>query len=255
MTPPERFDPGTYGRSFAEVYDAWYASTFDTEAAVTALIGMAHGGPVLELGVGTGRLAIPLARAGLPVVGLDASSEMLDLLPAVAPGAAVVAVLGDMSDVGSALDRAGISDRFSLILCACNTVLNLESSDAVTSCLRTSRERLRPGGIIVIEAFVPIDRLDIPRRSLSPAQVDSDVPVFIETQFDPASSRLDGRHVEVRPGSVVVRPWQVLVRSPAELDEDARAAGLVLVDRLGDWNGRPFDEASSSHISIYAPIE
>ena len=246
-------DPGTYGRSFADVYDRWYAASFETDAAVPALAHLAGGGTVLELGVGTGRLAIPLAQRGLRVVGLDASQEMLDRLQLADPTQMVLPVLGDMADIESSLRNANCDEHFTLIFCAFNTMLNLHSFDAIDHCFRGSRQVLVPKGRVVVEAFVPVDESTIPSQSLSPARVTTDAAVFIETTYDRERSRLHGRHIEVQPGVVTVRPWSVLICGPEQLDHAAQAAGFVLVERRSDWNGTPFTDESATHVSIYAP--
>ena len=255
VSAPHTSDPGTYGRSFADVYDAWYADAFDTAAAVTTLSQMAGDGPVLELGVGTGRLAIPLAHNGLRIFGLDASHEMLERLHIADPDQTVVSICGDMSKVDDALRGSHIEEQFTLVFCAFNTLLNLSDVDSMTQCLRESRTRLRPNGKVVIEAFVPINESMIPTHSLSPARVQSDAPVFIETAFEESNSRLSGRHIEVRDGVVTVRPWSVLICGPERLDAIAKQAGLTLVERWSDWNGNRFTDESTAHVSIYAPTE
>ena len=249
----ESSDPSIYGRSFADVYDDWYATSFETDAAVAALVQLSGAGPVLELGVGTGRLALPIARTGLRVVGLDASQEMLDNLERLDPTRSVVPVLGDMANIEHSLRSADLTDRFSLVFCAFNTMLNLESFDALAQCFQGSRDFLLPDGRIVVEAFVPIDESMIPEQSLSPARVESDAAVFIETTYDRSTSRLHGRHIEVQPGVVRVRPWSVLICGPEQLDAAARTAGLGLLQRQSDWNGSSFTNESATHISIYAP--
>jgi SAM-dependent methyltransferase len=246
-------DPSTYGRSFADVYDDWYATSFETDAAVLALAHLAGAGAVLELGVGTGRLAIPLAHSGLRVVGLDASQEMLDRLQLADPTQMVLPILGDMADIEGSLRNAKCDEHFTLIFCAFNTLLNVDSFDALVRCFRGSRQVLAPGGHVVVEAFVPVDESTIPSHSLSPARVTTDAAVFIETTYDREQSRLHGRHIEVQSGGVTVRPWSVLICGPEQLDHAAQAAGLVLVERLSDWNGTPFHEESTTHVSIYAP--
>ena len=249
--PPS--DPSTYGRSFADVYDDWYATSFETDAAVLALTHLASGGPVLELGVGTGRLALPLAQCGLRVVGLDASQEMLDRLQLADPTQMVIPVLGDMADIDGSLRNANCDQHFTLIFCAFNTLLNLDSFDALARCFRGCQQVLLPSGHLVVEAFVPIDESTIPSQSLSPARVETDAAVFIETTYDRERSRLVGRHVEVQPGAITVRPWSVLICGPEQLDHAAQAAGFVLVERRSDWNGTPFTDESATHVSIYAP--
>ncbi len=249
----ESSDPSTYGRSFADVYDDWYATSFETDAAVAALLQLAGSGPILELGVGTGRLALPLSRSGVRVVGIDASQEMLDELERVDPTRSVVPVLGDMANIEHSLRSADLTDRFSLVFCAFNTLLNVKNFDALSRCFQGSREFLLPDGRVVVEAFVPIDESMIPAQSLSPARVESDAPVFIETTYDRSTSRLHGRHIEVWPGVVRVRPWSVLICGPEQLDAAAHTAGLVLLERQSDWNGTPFTNESTAHVSIYAP--
>jgi len=242
-----------YGQSFAEVYDEWYRDSFDTDGAVDALETLARGGPILELGVGTGRLALPLAIRGSRVVGIDASSEMLERLAATDCSGLVTAVCGDMSDVEASLRNAGLYDRFTLIFCAFNTLLNLSDQSAMTRCLTASRELLTPDGLFVVEAFVPIDSDTIPRSSLSPAIVSTDAAVFIQTSFENDSLVLNGRHIEIRPGNVTSRPWSIALYGPEHIDVAAQQAGLTLMDRWSDWTGSAFTDESSTHISIYGP--
>jgi SAM-dependent methyltransferase len=242
-----------YGRSFAEIYDEWYADAFDTPAAVAALRELAGSGPALELGVGTGRLARPIAASGLRVVGIDASQEMLDQLRRHEGGESIVAVCGDMAAVAQELSRAEIKDSFSLAFCAFNTLLNLSDDDSIRQCLTQTHELLDADGYLVIEAFVPIDSDSVPLRSLTPAQVRSDAAVFIETRFDPETLVLDGQHVEVRAGSISKRPWSVILFGPDRIDAAAGLAGFSLVDRWSDWSGAEFTDSSTTHISIYAP--
>ncbi|MEX1218409.1 MAG: hypothetical protein WEA11_07825, partial [Acidimicrobiales bacterium] len=156
-----------------------------------------------------------------------------------------------MTSISEALIEGKISESFSLIFCAFNTVLNLPDFDSITRCLRESREALSPSGRIVIEAFVPIPATDIPATSLSPARVASDAAVFIETTFDPATSILEGRHIEVRVDEITVRPWSIIICSPVQLDHAAKLAGLVLVERWSDWQSSEFTTNSTAHISIY----
>jgi len=246
-------DPSRYGRAFADVYDQWYSDSFETNAAVEALTLLANGGSVLELGVGTGRLAIPLTQRGLRVIGLDASPEMLDQLALADREQRVTRVLGDMTDAATALTAAGIAESFSTVFCAFNTLLNLVSLGDVVRCFEASRSLLTADGTLIIEAFVPVAAESIPLNSLSPAHVNSDAAVFIETAYDPETSVLTGRHIEVRPGALTIRPWSVLICGPIALDDAAATAGLVLHERWSDWAGAAFTDESTTHISIYAP--
>ena len=240
-------DPARYGRSFADVYDEWYADSFDTDAAVDSLIRLADGAPVLELGAGTGRLAIPLAEAGLEVVALDASTEMLDRLRANDRSGLVERVQADMSSFAAVV--AG--RRFGVVVCAFNTILNLADDDAIVGCLTDAAAVLGPGGSVVIEAIVPADPGDVPVRSLTPAQVHSAAVVFVETRLDTTTGRLEGRHVEISAGVVRTRPWSIVLCGPDRLDTLAARAGLRRQRRWRDWSELDFDDDSTSHVSIY----
>ena len=150
----EGYGRSSYGDRFADVYDDWYRGLNDVDATVTALLALAGDGPVLELGVGTGRLAIPLAVAGadrgITVHGIDSSTAMLDVMQA-KPGAEHVEVhVGDMVD-----DMP--DGPFALAYVAYNTLFNLAEPDRQAGCFRAVAERLAPGGCFVVEAFVPDD--------------------------------------------------------------------------------------------------
>lgn len=251
MPEPEPSDPSRYGRSFADVYDEWYADSFDTHGAVSALQQLAGRGPVLELGIGTGRLAVPLARSGLEVVGIDASAEMIAHIARTTGEHGPEAILGDMESVADLVHATGRREPFSLAFCAFNTILNLPDGAAVTRCLHGTRRVLAADGLVVIEAIVPVEPVQVPDHSLTPARVTSSSVVFVETTHDRSRHRIDGRHVEIRAGSVTIRPWSVLLLSTDGLDRAAETAGLVLHDRWSDWAASPFDEQSSTHISIY----
>jgi SAM-dependent methyltransferase len=255
-------DPSRYGEAFADVYDDWYADTFDTEGAVAALRALAGPGPVLELGVGTGRLALPLAEAGLTVVGLDASTAMFERLAAKPGAGGVHTVLADMAEVGPAVTAAGggaegddaipVAD-YRLVFCAYNTFLNLDTEAAQRRCLVGCAGLLAPDGAVVIEAYVPAPPEGVPRTSLDVARVTTDAVVLTATEHDPVAQVVTGQHVELRDGTVRLRPWRVRYLTPGQLDALAAEAGLVLSERWQDWRGTPFDDDSDTHVSVYRP--
>ena len=150
----EGYRPSTYGDRFADVYDDWYHDVSDVAATVARVAALAGEppGPVLELGAGSGRLAIPRAARGLEVWALDASTAMLDRLAGKPGGDRVRVVLGDMAvlDVG-----AGPPGGFAVVLCAFNTLFNLTDGEAQRRCLARVAEVLAPRGRLVVEAFVP----------------------------------------------------------------------------------------------------
>lgn len=238
------FDAGTYGRSFAEVYDEWYPADDATAGAVAAVAALAGpGGRVLELGVGTGRLALPLAALGLRVTGVDAAEEMLEVLTAKDPDGRVERVSGDVgapdgTPVGSA--AAGTSfapwpdGPFDVVLAACNLLCNLPDERRQSACVAGAAARLRRGGHLVVEAFVPAPL--VPGPQLAASEVRADAVVLIATEADPDTGIVTGQHVELRDGAPVrLRPWRIRVATPDEIDGWARAAGLELVDRRESW--------------------
>jgi SAM-dependent methyltransferase len=249
----EGFGDSTYGDAFADVYDEWYADVTDVEATVGRMLELAGaGGRVLELGVGTGRLALPMAAAGLSVAGIDSSAPMLAKLAELDRDGVVDAYLGDMvGDMplhGSADDSAA---GFDVVLAAYNTFFNLLDAERQERCFRAVAERLRPGGRFVVEAYVP-DRSvnagsDVTVRSISVDRV-----VLSVSQQDPNAQRASGQFVEItEAGGVRLRPWAIRWATPAELDAMAERAGLGLESRWADMARTPFDADSAQHVSVY----
>jgi SAM-dependent methyltransferase len=249
MTVMRGYDDRSYGDAFADVYDEWYADVTDVGATVALLIGLAGTGPVLELGTGTGRLAIPLAESGLEVHGIDASAAMLERLTAKPGGDAVHVHLGDMVD-----DLP--PGPFSLAIAAYNTLFNLRSAQRQHAAFAAVAARLRDGGRFAVEAFVPDEHQraggTVSVRSLSVDRVVLSIDVH-----DPGGQRVDGQLVELteRDG-VRLRPWSIRYASPEELDAMAASCGLTLEHRWEDAAGTAFTPDSARHLSIYrvAPV-
>ena len=243
-----------YGEVFADVYDDWYHDLDDTEACVSTLIELAERGAVLELGVGTGRIAVPLAirgaEVGIEVVGIDSSAQMLGKLLAKAPPCAPIWVaLGHMV-------RDMPSGPFALILIAYNTLFNLLSADEQRECLATAAMRLAPGGHIVVDCFVPDNELP---KFVAPFQQRTTPGgvVLSEATIDTAQQRIDGVFTEVHSdGSRLTRTWQIRYSAVDEIDSMAAAAGLKCEQRWRDYEKRSFTDSSSRHISVYgrAPL-
>lgn len=245
----EGYDHATYGDRFAPVYDEWYDGITDADqcaALIAELADLGHdlgGGPVLELGVGTGRLALPLAALGLHVVGVDSSAAMLDLLAAKPGGAAVEAVLGDMAD-------PPVGDRtFSVVLIAYNTLFNLVDVADQQRCLASAARRLLPGGSLVIEAFVPA--AGRAEQSVTPRTITADRVVLSVSRSDPDSQEALGQYVDITEDGIKLRPWHIRWSTPEQLDELAADAGLVLADRWAGWDRAPFGPDAAAHVSRY----
>jgi SAM-dependent methyltransferase len=249
---PPGFGAGTYGASFAEVYDAWYGDLPGTDEAVGFLADLAvsgPAGPVLELGIGTGRLALPLAERlaahGRAVHGVDASPAMVELLRAKAGAAAIPVTVGDMA----AADPAG---PFALVFVALNTFFNLDTEAAQRRCLANVAARLVPGGRLVVEAAVPASGEDRARDHVGISTITADRLVLTATREDPASQTVTGQHVELVDGDRVrLRPWRIRWIRPDQLDRMAAEAGLILTHRYASWSMEPFSHISAQHVSVF----
>ena len=259
------YHSASYGDAFADVYDDWYRDVGDVDAAVSLIAQLATtGGSVLELGVGSGRLAIPLAAAGLNTTGIDASTQMLDLLarndqarndPPNGQRGRLHAVRGDMVD-----DMP--SGPFDVVLAAYNTVFNLLDQDRQQRCFTEVASRLAPGGSFVVEAFVPRSNLDaINDGGRDGASTESRVTVrtmsvdrvvLSASRDDHAQQRSEGQFIEITEmGGIRLRPWAIRYASPDELDRFAMRSGLALHQRWADFSGAVFSDASDAHVSVY----
>jgi SAM-dependent methyltransferase len=237
------YRPSTYGDGFADVYDDWYADVSPPEATAS-FVNERTGGPVLELGSGTGRLAGPLQAAGVAVVGLDASTAMLGRSVVQHPDVAVVAA--DMAEL-PVRDAA-----FGGVLVAFNTLFNLPTPALQRRCLTQARRAVRDDGIVVIEAFVPGAGADEATDHVDIVRLDADLVVLRVSRTDPERGMVSGHHVELRDGRPVrLRPWQVCFGTPEALDELAATAGLQVAERYAGWDGATFDPTSEAHVTVY----
>jgi SAM-dependent methyltransferase len=242
MTEPD--DPTTYGTSWAPVYDEYYAGRLPTSATVQFLAGLANGAPVLELGVGTGRVAIPLALRGIEVHGIDVADAMLERLRAKPGGTAVHLQIGDCASVD-------IGSRFSVIYIIFNTLFSLLTQEAQLRCFASAAARLTDGGVLVVEAFVPDpSRFDGGQRVEVKSVTGSEVALEV-SMCDAGAQRVRAQYLMLNDGRLGVHPVEYRYAWPAELDLMARLAGLRLADRYGGWDGEPFTDASTSHVSLY----
>lgn len=246
------YEPSTYGESFADVYDDWYTDIGDAEGAielVRPLVARTRTPRVLELGVGTGRLAIPLAEDGVEVVGVDASPRMLQQLIA-KRGAERSTVLAARADMRRLPFRAG---AFGLVLAAFNTLFNLTTERAQRECLDDVARVLRPEGALLVETFVPAD----PATSSQAVEVRSigvDHVVLTASRSDPTSQTVAGQHVEIREAGVRLRPWLLRYLTVDQIDALAESCGLQLEQRWAGWRGEPFTAGSDSQVSLYRPV-
>ena len=244
----EGYDSTTYGRAFADTYDDWYDGISDVATTVSLLAEMAEQMPdlpIVELGVGTGRLALPLAAKVNPqhVIGIDTSEEMLAVMHGKAPAHPVTTIVGDMID-------ALPDGPFALVFVAYNTFFNLRSAEQQRRCFEAVARRLAPGGRFLIEAFVPDPSLagdHIEVRELTAERV-----VLSISRHDADRQSAEGQFVEMtEAGGVRLRPWSIRYCGTDELDAMATAAGLSLESRWESFEQDPFTDHSPRHVSVY----
>jgi SAM-dependent methyltransferase len=243
--PVEGFDRATYGDGFADVYDEWYGSLGDVEATIACLDELGDSGPLLELGVGTGRLARPLATHGRRVTGVDASSPMLSRLCAgdVQPPMLTV-VQADMAWLPFT------ADAFGLAFVAYNTLFNLPDLESQRHCFASVRHVLRDGGSFVVETFVP-DEDDRARNGVETRSIAIDRVVLSASRLDPITQTIAGQHVEITERGVRLRPWFLHYLHPTQLDDLATETGFTLEQRWADWSKTPFTDDATTHVSVY----
>jgi len=237
------YQPDTYGESFADVYDEWYADVSDVDATVAGIAALADG-PILELGIGTGRLALPLAALGHDVIGVDASPAMLARLQ-VKPGAEQVTVLE--ADMAAPPVAAG---TISVAFAAFNTFFNLTDAAAQEACAGNLAIALRPDGHVVIEGFVPPED-GLTDGGVSVRDITTDRAVLSASTHDAATQTIRGQHIDISADGITMRPWMLRYLTPAQLDDMFTGAGFILERRMASWDGSPFDASAEMHISVY----
>jgi SAM-dependent methyltransferase len=240
------YRPETYGNRAAAFYDAWVATRVDstTNPAAAFLAELAGDGAALELGIGTGRVALPLAALGPCVRGIDSSEAMVAQLRTKPGGAEIDVVFGDFADVA-------VDGMFRLIYVVFNTFFALLTQEDQLRCFRNVAARLEPGGRFVIEAFVPDPTLYDRNQRVSTTRVDVDRVQLDAAQYDPVEQRVTSQHILIGKEGIVLLPVQLRFAWPSELDLMARLAGLALEARFGGWQGEAFTAASASHVTVY----
>ncbi len=245
------FRSDSYGEAFADVYDEWYADITDLETTVSFLADLAtnggtRDGSVLELGVGTGRLALPLAARVGSVIGIDSSQKMLERLASADRHRTVKTVLGDMVD-----DLP--SGRHEVVLAAYNTVFNLTTAARQQACFDRVAGALAPGGSFVVEAFIPDHDQERPRGSqVTVRSMTAESVVLSASVYDAAAQSAEGQFIEIsETGGVRLRPWSIRWADPAELDAMATNSGLKVTQRWADYDCSTFDATSDRHVTVY----
>jgi SAM-dependent methyltransferase len=239
------YDESTYGERIAEIYDGLYEVVrADAPQAVEFLAPMAKGRRVLELGIGTGRIALPLAQRGIKVHGVDASPAMVEKLRAKPGGAELPIELGNFANLK-------IGGRFALVYVVFNTFFALPTQEDQVRCFTRVAKRLTPDGAFVIEAFMPdLARYDHGQRTSTTMLADARTVIEV-SQLDAAAQRVRAQHLLIDDAGVHRYPVELRFAYPAELDLMARIAGMRLRERWGGWDRRPFTSESANHVSVY----
>ena len=232
----------TYGERVAGVYDEWFPS-WDPDA-ITFLAELAGDGKALELGIGTGRFALPLLAKNVEVHGVDAAESMIARLRSKPNADQIVVTKGNLADVP-------VDGEFQLIYVVFNTIFVLTSQDEQVRCFRNVASHLTKTGCFVIEAFVP----DVARfgrgRVNWPTTVTSNRVELDVGEHDSVTQKVVSQKVVITDGSVRLFPIQIRYAWPSELDLMAQLAGLRLRERFGGWRREPFTSESQKHVSVY----
>jgi SAM-dependent methyltransferase len=236
---------GYFGERVAATYDEWTSGMFDQDViapAVSVLAELADGGSVLELGIGTGRIALPLAARGVRVHGIDLSRAMVARLRSKPGGDAIDVTIGDFTSTT-------VPSSFAVVYVVFNTIMNVTTQAGQVACFRNAAAHLEPGGCFVIEVVIP----DL--RRLPPGQ--NVVPIQFSPQrwaydiYDVATQAMSSNYVRVVDGRVEYRSIPFRYVWPAELDLMAEMAGLRLRERWDGWTRQPFNNESRQHVSVW----
>jgi SAM-dependent methyltransferase len=238
----KEYEASTYGDRIADVYDDWYAG--HDPAAVSLLAELARDGRALELGIGTGRVALPLAEQGVQVEGIDSSAAMVSKLRARPGGDGLPVTIGDFATIG-------VEGPFTLIYVVANTFFCLTSQEEQVQCFRSVASHLTPDGIFLIEAFVPDPTRYTRGQIVQAGRVETDSVVLEVSRHDPVHQQSVSQQIRITESGIELYPVQVRYAWPSELDLMAQLAGLQLLDRWGGWRREPFTAASTRHVSIY----
>jgi hypothetical protein len=234
-----------FGEHVAARFDERYAHKAEpavVDPIVDFLAARAGDGAALEFGVGTGRIALPLAERGVRVHGIDLSEAMAARLRAKAGAEQVGVTIGDFA-------TATVEGTFSLVYLVANTIMNLTTQDEQVACFRNAAAHLQPGGCFVVEVLVPrLQRLP-PGERFQPFAVGPTHLGFDE--YDVARQGLVSHHYWIEDGKVDVVSPPFRYVWPSELDLMARLAGMTLRERWGGWAREPFTGESAEHVSVW----
>lgn len=236
------YNEKTYGDRFADVYDDWFSS-YDP-ALINTLAAYADGGAALELGIGTGRVAIPLKEKGIEVEGIDTSEAMVERMHAKPAGKQIPVMIASFANFS-------IEKKFKLVYLVFSTLFGLLTQDEQVECFQSVARHLTPDGVFVIEAFLPDMGRFTSGQTIRVTQLEDQEVRLDASQLDIVNQIISSQQVVLTEDGAQLRPVKIRYVWPAEMDLMARLAGLSLQQRVADWNGAPFTAQSSKHISVY----
>jgi SAM-dependent methyltransferase len=242
--PENEYGPSTYGDRIADAYDAFSSVPADAEEAADFLAGLAGTGPALELGIGTGRIALPLAERGVEMHGIDASEAMVAKLRQKPGGRDFPVTIADFADVP-------VDGVYGLIFVAFNTFFALLTQEDQLQCFANVAAHLSEGGVFVVQAFVPDVTLYQRGARVAPQFIGMDRAVIDVAELDMATQQVTAQHLVIQDGRVTMYPVKLRFAYVPELDLMARLAGLGVRERWANWKREPFGPASGQHVSVW----
>lgn len=238
----------SYGDDYVDVYDKYFDARDNEQDVGATLAGLAAGGRALEFGIGTGRLAIPLAATGVEVHGIDNSEGMLDVMKKKPRAKNIRSYLGDATTMR-------IPGEFQLVFIGFSTIYLLGSQEVQLQCFRNAAAHLPVGGKFLVEAFLH-DRLQWPTgEQFSTTGVEREMVTARAATHDPVEQIIKLTHMTIRPDGVSFRPNRLRYIWPSELDLMGQLAGMRRVARWADWKKSPFNAQSTNIVSVYEKVQ
>ena len=237
------YGPSTFGDLNADEYDALH-NPGTTDACVELIAELAGNGAILELAIGTGRIALPLAARGLSVAGFDASPDMLDILRQKPGGADIQTWVADMANFE-------FEQQFDFAFLVFNTLYNLTTQDEQARCFQQIAEHLSPGGQFLVEAFMPNRDQFENNQAVRTKHVSFDSVWLEAVQHDPIAQTLSYQRIRITEDATTLKPLPMRYVWPSELDLMARNAGLRPVAHWGGWQKQPLAASSDMYVIVY----
>ena len=236
------YEPTTFGDKMAERYDSWFPHV--DPHMIERLSQLSRRGKVLELGIGTGRVALPLRQRGVEMHGVDASPAMVEKMRLKEGGEDIPVKICSFAEFE-------LEDKFTLVFVVFNTFFGLLTQREQVSCFRSVSRVLESEGTFVMEAFVPdLGRFDR-GQAVRTGEVSPDYARIECALHDRNEQRVSCQVLEVREGAVTLQPIKLRYAWPSEIDLMAELSGMRRIERWGGWQKEPFTDGSGAHISVY----